>query len=179
MAKINNRRKMARSLSPDSPELFGGLPIVVLMGDFYQFPPVKGLPLWRQPREKKEEEVQGKEIWNRFADVIILDEQMRQAEDTPFRNLLQRARQGQLTSDDIKVLNSKSISTKTSFELHSKTCIATTNALRHRLKPFSFDPIRTFSGPAYLYLPWRPQSTMIPPKVCFCTVYLQKCPAWC
>jgi hypothetical protein len=133
MAKINNRCKMARSLFPDSPELFGGLPIVVLMGDFYQFPPVKGLPLWRQPREKKEEEVQGKEIWNRFADIIILDEQMRQAEDKPFRNLLQRARQGQLTNDDIKVLNSKSISAKTSFELHSKTCIVTTNALRHRL----------------------------------------------
>jgi PIF1-like helicase len=36
MAKINSRCKMARSLSPDSPELFGGLPIVVLMGDFYQ-----------------------------------------------------------------------------------------------------------------------------------------------
>jgi hypothetical protein len=67
LAKINNRCKVARSLSSDSPELFGGLPIVVFMGDFYQFPPVKGLPLWRQPRDKKEEEVQGKEIWNEGA----------------------------------------------------------------------------------------------------------------
>ena len=53
MAKINNCYKVARSLSPDSPELFGGLPIVVLMGDFYQFPPVKGLPLWRQPTRQE------------------------------------------------------------------------------------------------------------------------------
>jgi len=130
MAKINNCCKVARSLSPDSPELFGGLPIVVLMGDFYQFPPVKGLPLWRQPRDKKEDEVLGKEIWNRFTDVIILDKQMRQAEDMPFRNLLQRARQGRLTKDDINLLNSKSISGKTSISL---TCIVTTNSLRHRL----------------------------------------------
>ena len=56
--------------------------------------------LWRQPRDKKEDEVLGKEIWNRFTDVIILDEQMRHAEDIPFRNLLQRARQGRLTEDD-------------------------------------------------------------------------------
>jgi hypothetical protein len=34
LAKINNRCKVARSLSPDSPELFGGLPIVVFMEIF-------------------------------------------------------------------------------------------------------------------------------------------------
>jgi hypothetical protein len=137
MAKMNNRCKVARSLSPDSPELFGSLPIVVLTGGFYQIPPVKGLPLWRQPRDKKEDEVLGKEIWNRFTDVIILDEQLRQAEDITFRNLLQRARQGRLTEDDIKLLNSKSISGKTSVELHSLTCIVTTNLLRHRLNHIS------------------------------------------
>jgi len=138
LARINNRCKVARSLSPDSPELFGGLPIVVFMGDFYQFPPVKGLPLWQQPRDKKEEEVQGKEIWNRFTEVIILDQQMRQAEDLPFRNLLQRARQAQLSNDDINLLNSKCISADTSFPLHSLTCIVRTNSLRHRLNHFSF-----------------------------------------
>jgi hypothetical protein len=137
LAKINNRCKVARSQSPDSPELFGGLPIVVFMGDFYQFPPVKGLPLWRQPRDKKEEEVQGKEIWNRFTDVIILDQQMRQAEDLPFRNLLQRARQARLSNDDINLLNSKCISADTSFPLHSLTCIVRTNYLRHCLNHVS------------------------------------------
>ena len=48
LSRINKRCNMARSLRSDSSELFGELPIVILMGDFYQFPPVKGLPLWRQ-----------------------------------------------------------------------------------------------------------------------------------
>ena len=92
LSRINKRCTMARSLRSDSSELFGGLPIVILMGDFYQFPPVKGLPLWRKPRQNNEEEIAGKEIWQRFTNVILLDEQMRQAEDLPFRGLLRRAR---------------------------------------------------------------------------------------
>ena len=168
MAKMNNRCKVARSLSPDSPELFGSLPIVVLTGGFYQIPPVKGLPLWRQPRDKKEDEVLGKEIWNRFTDVIILDEQLRQAEDITFRNILQRARRGRLTEDDIKLLNSKSISGKTSVELHSLTCIVYRNdkLASASAQPYIFDPIRSISAAAYLYLPWRTQSTTSCPKPC-------------
>jgi hypothetical protein len=42
---INNHYKSARSLDRSSPDLFGGLPVVILMGDFYQFPPVRGQPL--------------------------------------------------------------------------------------------------------------------------------------
>lgn len=38
---INNQCKIARSLPRSSPERFGGLPIVILMGDFFQFPPVR------------------------------------------------------------------------------------------------------------------------------------------
>ena len=39
---INNQCKIAKSLDRNSPDLFGGLPIVIFMGDFYQFPPVRG-----------------------------------------------------------------------------------------------------------------------------------------
>ncbi|KAL3482802.1 hypothetical protein BJX62DRAFT_231438 [Aspergillus germanicus] len=42
LSTINSHCKSARSLDRTSPDLFGGLPIVILMGDFYQFPPVQG-----------------------------------------------------------------------------------------------------------------------------------------
>jgi PIF1-like helicase len=102
LARINHRCNIARSSDPNSSELFGGLPIVIFMGDFYQFPPVKGLPLWRQPRaQDKDEERTGRHIWHRFTSVVILDEQMRQAEDRPFRELLTRARHARLTEEDV------------------------------------------------------------------------------
>jgi hypothetical protein len=49
---INTHCKIARLLDRSSPDLFGGLPVVILMGDFYQFPPVQGQPLWKLPRNK-------------------------------------------------------------------------------------------------------------------------------
>ena len=133
LSRINKRCNMARSLRSDSSELFGGLPTVILMGDFYQFPPVKGLPLWRQPRPNNEEEIVGKEIWQRFTDVILLDEQMRQAEDLPFRDLLRRARNAELTVDDLDFLNSKVIPPVPNFPLHKMVSIAKSNALRQHL----------------------------------------------
>jgi AAA domain-containing protein len=73
LAQLSNRCKVVRSLSPESPELFGGLPIVVLLGDFKQFPPVKSLPLWRQARDREVEEFLCEEIRKRFNEVILLD----------------------------------------------------------------------------------------------------------
>jgi hypothetical protein len=46
---INNQCKIAKSLDRSSPDLFGGLPIVIFMGDFFQFPPINGPPLWKDP----------------------------------------------------------------------------------------------------------------------------------
>ena len=42
LSTINSQCKIVRPLERSSPELFGGLPIVILMGDFHQFPPVRG-----------------------------------------------------------------------------------------------------------------------------------------
>ena len=85
---INNQCKIAKSLDRGSPDLFGGLPIIIFMGDFFQFPPVKGPALWKNPRDGNDEEANGQMIWHRFTDVIILDEQMRQAQDPAFQNFL-------------------------------------------------------------------------------------------
>jgi hypothetical protein len=124
----------------------------VFMGDFYQFPPVKGLPLWRCIEDNKEEEVLGKELWNRFADVIMLDQQMRQAEDLRFRELLQRAREGQLSDDDINLLNSKMLPADTAFPTHAMTCIVRTNRLRHNLNYHGLIQFaRSRSQPVYIF----------------------------
>lgn len=53
---INTHYKSARSLNRTSPDLFSGLPIVILMGDFYQFPPVQGQALWKLPRNETDED---------------------------------------------------------------------------------------------------------------------------
>lgn len=53
---INMRCKIARSLDRSSTDLFGGLPVVILMGDFHQFPPVQGQPLWKLPRNETEQD---------------------------------------------------------------------------------------------------------------------------
>ena len=84
LSKINRQCKIAKSLDRNSPDLFGGLPTVIFMGDFYQFPPVRGPALWKEPRIGNGEDENGQTIWHRFTDVIILDEQMRQAQDPIF-----------------------------------------------------------------------------------------------
>ena len=133
LSDINNRCKIARALSADSPDLFGGLPAVIFMGDFYQFPPVKGLPLWQEPRQGKDDEFAGFHIWRRFTNVIILDEQMRQASDLRFQDLLRRTRKGQLTRADLDLLNSKAIPADGSFHMDSVVSVVKLNSLRHRL----------------------------------------------
>jgi hypothetical protein len=88
LSTINSLCKIARSLDWNSPDLFGGLPIVILMGDFYQFSPVRGPALWQEPRNGNDEDANGRIIWHRFTDVIILDQQMRQAQNHIFQDLL-------------------------------------------------------------------------------------------
>jgi hypothetical protein len=63
--------------------------------------------------------------------VIILDEQMRQAEDLLYRNILTRARTAILTHDDILVLNSKAITSLEEPRLYATTAVVKLNALRH------------------------------------------------
>jgi hypothetical protein len=126
---INTHCKIARSLDRSSTDLFGGLPVVILMGDFHQFPPVQGQPLWKPPRNDTEQD--GKLIWNQFKQIIILDEQMRQADDVSYRDLLGRARSGTLTSDDLATLNSKAISSLADPHLLTSPAVVKLNSLRH------------------------------------------------
>jgi hypothetical protein len=180
---INNQCKIAKSLDRSSPDLFGGVPIVIFMGDFFQFPPVKGRALWREPRDGNDEDANGKMIWHQFKEVIILDEQMRQAQDARFRELVGHARASALTEEDRALLNSRVITSLFMPELEGATFIVKLNTLRHhinlaRMEHFArcqsqrvyIFPAQhsrttsTSSSPLYLedLLQQRDQGTMIP-----------------
>ena len=133
LSTINRQCKIARSLDRSSPDLFGGLPIVILMGDFYQFPPVRGPALWQEPRKGKDEDANGRIIWHQFTNVIILDQQMRQAHDPVFRDLLGRARTATLTENDLALLNSKTITSLFAPGLANATTVVQLNTLRHHI----------------------------------------------
>ncbi|OOQ86318.1 hypothetical protein PEBR_21867 [Penicillium brasilianum] len=123
----------ARSLDRSSPDLFGGLPVVILMGDFFQFPPVRGPALWKEPREGNDDDANGQMIWHRFREVIILGEQMRQSEDPSFYDLLARARRGNLTQRDVDRLNTKVISSLLEPQMEYATAITKLNSIRHQI----------------------------------------------
>ncbi|KAJ5098843.1 hypothetical protein N7532_005844 [Penicillium argentinense] len=131
LSVVNNHCRIARSLDRSSTELFGGLPVVILMGDFFQFPPVRGPALWKEPRDGNDEDVNGQMIWHQFKQVIILDEQMRQSEDPSFHSLLTRARRAALTQRDVDRLNSKAISSLLEPRLECATAITKLNSIRH------------------------------------------------
>ena len=136
---INNQCKIAKSLDRGSPDLFGGLPIIIFMGDFFQFPPVKGPALWKSPRDGNDEDANGRMIWHRFTNVVILDEQMRQAQDPAFQNLLRRVRAASLTEEDLNLLNTKVATSLITPELENATTIVKLNALRHHINRVKLD----------------------------------------
>jgi hypothetical protein len=133
LSTINNQCKIAKSLDKSSPDLFGGLPIIIFMGDFYQFPPVKGPALWREPRERNDEDTNGQIIWHQFKDVIMLDQQMRQAQDPKFHELLSRARAAALTEDDLTLLNQRVVSSLCIPELDDARIVVKLNKFRHHI----------------------------------------------
>lgn len=131
---IDNQCKILKALDRSSPDLFSGLPVVIFIGDFFQFPPVPGSALWREPRRGIYEDENGRLLWHQFKEVIILDEQMRHAEeDIAFRDLLSRARAGTLTETDRSFLNSNTVTTLVSPQLEGVTTVVKLNSLRHQV----------------------------------------------
>jgi len=72
LALINSQCKAAKAQPINSPDLFGGLPAIILMGDFFQFPPVQGRALWQEPKAGNDNDATGRLIWERFTNVVIL-----------------------------------------------------------------------------------------------------------
>ncbi len=49
MSNMEKQLAKAWGLSNSSTAVFGGLPIVIIIEDFYQFLPIAGRPLWGKP----------------------------------------------------------------------------------------------------------------------------------
>lgn len=92
-------------MNRSSGTVFGGIPIVILLGDFNQFKPVRGHAIWSQNISDVAVLQSTKAIWGHFTRVMFLTEQMRQAGDLRFQDLLQRARSATLTEDDVTSLS--------------------------------------------------------------------------
>ncbi|KAM4058291.1 PIF1-like helicase [Hirsutella rhossiliensis] len=97
---------------PDEP--FGGMPGVLLMGDFYQFAPVRETSLLIiRPPDRTETNLRqatishhsGCRLWHLFKTVVLLEDQVRARNDPQLRALLDRVRNGRQTQQDLDLLN--------------------------------------------------------------------------
>jgi hypothetical protein len=106
--RVDQQCKGIFSLPTDSGALFGGLPVVVALGDFHQFPPVLDQALWA-PSPVKGQSLHLEEIWPRFNNAVILTESMRQQGDVAYQALLRRAKKGEMTQADVDMLNDRTV----------------------------------------------------------------------
>jgi PIF1-like helicase len=96
---IHKQCKVVKNLNCNSTAAFGGLPVVIVLGDFHQFSPVCAKALWQ--KQETHNEIRGQQLWHMFKDVVVLDEQMRQQQDIEYHQLLTRARNGSITQADV------------------------------------------------------------------------------
>ncbi len=86
LSNMGKQLAKARGFSNSSTAVFGGLPIFIVIGDFYKFPPIASRSLWGEPQT--DEDYNGKTLWLSFSSVITLTQQMRQQSDPMFAQLL-------------------------------------------------------------------------------------------
>jgi len=111
---VNEKLCMLRGSAED----FGGIPIVLFLGDFRQFRPVqertillhsKEIP-WDEEKmfaaEQRHQHDKAHALWNKFTTVVMLKEQVRAAGDPQLQRLLTRIRQGVQDQSDLELLNS-------------------------------------------------------------------------
>jgi hypothetical protein len=67
---------------PGSSATLGGLPILLFVGDFKQFEPIRDTPLWKDHGAKATKDAKhALQIWRQVKDVIFLTEQMTTGRD--------------------------------------------------------------------------------------------------
>ena len=125
----------------DSSTVLGGLPILLFLGDFKQFEPVRDTSLWKDNGTKAtNDEKRARQIWSEVKDVIFLTEQMRQEDDLPYQELLQRAETCSLTQTDINLLNTRTVASLESAGLHvPNRAIRPLNTDRHHYNRLGSD----------------------------------------
>lgn len=109
LATVDAVLSEAKEKPDNNTAVSGGLAIVILMGDFYQFPPVVGRLLWETTIIIQE--FLEKAISNYFTSVIILTEQIRQQirqqNNKAFHNLLTSTKKRLLNIDNVDILKSR------------------------------------------------------------------------
>lgn len=94
LGEASSRLNTALDVPKDSGKIFGGIPILITLGDFHQYPPISSKALWAEGgydgEGKPQEESPGFKAWRQFDNVVILTEPMRQHGDPAFQALLER-----------------------------------------------------------------------------------------
>ena len=104
LADVDTRLQQLRS----NEEAFGGIPIIIFSGDFFQFGPVKDRTVLLQPPppEHKEQvnirvrQTRGFHLFNDCHKVIMLKQQVRASSCPKLRGILNRFRKGEQTEAD-------------------------------------------------------------------------------
>ena len=110
---------------------FGGVH-VILIGDLFQLRPVGDG--WIFASNSRGYASLALNLWQTYFTMFELTEIMRQKDEAPFTELLNRLREGRQTENDISVLSSRSVSLETTQyrelrnELHLFPCNASVNA---------------------------------------------------
>ncbi|KAM4061813.1 PIF1-like helicase [Hirsutella rhossiliensis] len=113
-ATLHNVSRHLQALRDCPDEPFGGMPVVLLMGDFYQFAPVRETSLLIiTPPDRTETPLRqatishhsGCRLWHLFKTVVLLEDQVRARNDPQLRALLDRVRNGRQTHEDLILLN--------------------------------------------------------------------------
>ncbi|KAL6406058.1 hypothetical protein AUP68_10619 [Ilyonectria robusta] len=109
LASVDSRLRLYRD---DAHRSFGGIPIVIFFGDFFQFEPVRQTSLLlpeprehnRQSLESLTKHVAAHKLFLQFTTVVMLREQVRTAGCARLRGFLRRLRSGQQTELDFQRL---------------------------------------------------------------------------
>jgi len=153
MDSIDEQCKVMKNLSSNSTAVFGGLHVVIVLGDFHQFPPIQAKALWQ--KQESNNEKRGQQLWHMFKDVVLLDEQMRQLHDTAYHALLQRARNTTITQADVDLLNTRVVTDLESCPDRINTCIVRTNKLRHLINRLQIERFAPSQGQKIFIFPAR------------------------
>jgi hypothetical protein len=153
MDSVDKQCKVMKNLNSNSTAVFGGLHVIIVLGDFHQFSPVQAKALWQ--KQESNDEVRGQQLWHMFKDVVLLDEQMRQQHDTAYHELLQRARNATITQADVDLLNTRVVTRLESRPDRINTCIVRTNKLRHLINRLQIERFARSQGQKIFIFPAR------------------------
>jgi hypothetical protein len=96
---------------------FGGIPIIFFLGDFKQFRPVQERSIlvpssdfpWDERKtftiEQRRQHDKAQMLWKQFTTVVMLDEQVRAADDVQLQQVLTRIQQGVADQNNVDLLN--------------------------------------------------------------------------